>query len=128
MAAGQSGSCGQLRAGRRGVLGQHLPGPGEAGAGAQQLQGLVHLGVVGDRAGQQHPQPVGVGPVALQRVEHRQGEHALAQVRAGRLARAVDGEVMSMMSSLIWNAVPIAAPNRCSDSTCSGVQPENMPP
>ena len=46
----------------------------------------------------------------------------------GVLPELSDGEVMSMMSSLIWNAVPIAAPNRCSDSTCSGVQPENMPP
>ena len=46
----------------------------------------------------------------------------------GVLPELSECEVMSMMSSLIWNAVPIAAPNRRSDSTCSGVHPENIPP
>ena len=46
----------------------------------------------------------------------------------GVLPELSDGEAMSMTSSEIWNAVPMVAPNRRSASTCSGGQPENMPP
>ena len=95
---------------------------------AQQVQRLGDLGVVADRAGQQRPEPVGVGALALHRVEHGQRVHALAQVGAGGLAGAVGGEAMSMTSSEIWNAVPMVAPNRRSASTCSCGHPENMPP
>jgi hypothetical protein len=46
----------------------------------------------------------------------------------GVLPELSDAEAMSMMSSEIWKAMPIVAPNRCSASTCSGGQPENMAP
>ena len=45
--------------------------------------------VVLDRAGQQLTQPVGVRAGLVQRIQHRQGVHAFAQVGAGQLARLV---------------------------------------
>lgn len=69
--------------------------------------------VVGQRpGGQDLPQPHrgGVGVVRAERVEHRQGRHALAQVGAGRLARLhrLRGDVEQVVGELEGHADGLA--------------------
>ena len=92
----------QLGAGGGRLAGEDIAGAAQAVAGAEQGQGLVDLGVVGDGPGEQQAQAIGVRAGLLQRVEHRQGVDALPQVRAGRLAGAVGrrGDVDDVVGDL----------------------------
>ena len=86
--AGHVGQAGELRPGPLGVAAHGLPGPLDRRRLAQQAERLGVQRVVGDRprSSSSRSRTEAASGVGGQRVEHRQGRHALAQVGAGRLA------------------------------------------
>ena len=83
------GKPGQLSTCLRGVLLDRLLGRGDTARGPQQRQRLGQRLVIGHRAREDLPQPVGGRPCFGECEQYGQGVHTFPQVGSGQLARLV---------------------------------------